>query len=293
MYDLIIIGLGPAGINASIYAKRSNIKTLVIEKKMPGGMLHNIKDVDNYLGYEQISGPDLAIKFYKQFKELDLPMVSEEVINVRVENNIKTVITNQNKYQTKAIIIATGRGPLKLGLTNEDIPGVSYCVLCDGNLYKDKTVALYGSSINNLEDSIYLAGIAHTVYLINPRKLVGPPNLIEQIKSTENIVFIENEEIIEINGRNKIESIKLKNQTVNIDGLFINNEYGPITYFCDKLNITDDNGYIIVDDKQETTIEGIYACGDNTKKEIYQIITAASEGAACAINAYKYIKNIK
>lgn len=292
MYDLIIIGLGPAGINASIYAKRSNIKVLVIEKRMPGGMLHNIKDVDNYLGYEQISGPELAVKFYKQFKELNLPMVTEEVLDIISEKEIKTVITNNNKYQTKAIIIATGRGPLKLGLPNEDLRGISYCVLCDGNLYKNQTVALYGTNINNLEDAIYLSGIANTVYLISPQSLVGNPNLIKKIKETNNIKIIENEEILEIKGYEKIESIRLKNQEIIIDGLFINNKYGPITNFCHNLNITDENGYILVNEKQETSIKGIYACGDNVKKDIYQIITAASEGASCAINAYKYIKNI-
>ena len=292
MYDLIIIGLGPAGLNASIYAKRSKVKTLVIEKRMPGGTLHNINNVDNYLGYEQITGPELAIKFYKQFKELNLPMVVEEVIDIKVEDNIKKVITNKNKYEAKAIIIATGRGPLKLGLPNEDLLGISYCVLCDGSLYNNQTVAIYGNGNKNLEDAIYLSDIAKRVYLICQGELVGSQTLLEKVKSTKNITILSNEEILAINGKNKIEEIKLKNETLKIDGLFINNKFGPLTEFCKNINITDKNGYILVNEKQETSVKGIYACGDNVKKDIYQIITAASEGASCAINAYKYIKEI-
>lgn len=292
MYDLIIIGLGPAGLNASIYAKRSKVKTLVIEKRMPGGTLHNINNVDNYLGYEQITGPELAIKFYKQFKELNLPMVVEEVIDIKVEDNIKKVITNKNKYEAKAIIIATGRGPLKLGLPNEDLLGISYCVLCDGSLYNNQTVAIYGNGNKNLEDAIYLSDIAKEVYLICQGELVGSQTLLEKVKSTKNITILSNEEILAINGNNKIEEIQLKKETLKIDGLFINNKFGPLTEFCKNINITDKNGYILVNEKQETSVKGIYACGDNVKKDIYQIITAASEGASCAINAYKYIKEI-
>lgn len=292
MYDLIIIGLGPAGINASIYAKRSNLKTLVIEKKMPGGTLHGIKDVDNYLGYNQITGPELAIKFYRQFKELNLPFVTEEVIDIIVKDNIKTIITNNNKYQSKAVIIATGRGPLKLGLRNEELPGISYCVLCDGALYNKKLVAIYGNGNQVLEEAIYLSDIANKVYLIANRELIGTEELKNKVKNIENMEIIENEGIVEIEGTQKLEKIKLKKQELIIEGLFINNKYGPITYFCKNLDITDANGYIKVNEKQETSIPGIFACGDNTRKDIYQIITAASEGASSAINAYKYIKNI-
>lgn len=293
MYDLIIIGLGPAGINACIYAKRSNLNVLVIEKGVPGGSLHNIKNVENYLGYEQINGSDLALKFYKQFKELNVPLVNEEVLEIKVSDTAKEIITNSNVYQTKAVIIATGRGPLKLNVPGENLKGVSNCVLCDAALYKNKDVALYGNGPKNLEDAIYLSGIAQNVYLIiNEHTLLGAKELKEKVETLTNIHIINDEKIIEIIGKTSIKKIRLKKSTITVDGLFINNGYGPLTYFCRNLNITNEKGYIIVNEYQETAIKGIFACGDSTKKEIYQIITAASEGASSAINAYKYIKGI-
>lgn len=293
MYDLIIIGLGPAGLNACIYAKRSNLNVLVIERGMPGGTLHNIKDIENYLGYEHITGSDLAIKFYKQFKDLNIPHVTEEVENIFNNKDYKEVVTNKNTYQAKSIIIATGRGPLKLGLENEKLPGISYCTLCDGSLYKDKIVTLYGNGPKNLEDAIYLSGIAQKVYFVyNQNDLLGPKDLILKVKALDNIVLMPNEEITEIIGEKILEKVKLKVNYLETNALFINNGYGPITYFAKDLGITDEHGYIIVDNRQETNIKGIFACGDNTKKDIYQIITAASEGASSAINAYKYIKDI-
>ena len=294
MYDCIIIGLGPAGINASIYAKRSNLNTLVIEKNMPGGTLHNIKEVDNYLGYEHITGSELAKQFYKQFKEQKIKQVSDEVLEINDDTNYKEVITKNGRYEARTVIICTGRGAKKLNLKNEDLPGVSTCVLCDGALYKDKTVALYGNKPAVLEEAIYLSGLAKKLYLIiNNDKLLGPDNLVNEITTKDNIEIIKNEKITAINGDMKIKEIELTKQKLEIDGLFINNEYGPLTDFCKNLNITDDKGYIIVDEKGCTKVPGIFACGDSTKKEIYQIITAASEGATCAISAYKYQKNIK
>lgn len=294
MYDCIIIGLGPAGINASIYAKRSDLNTLVIEKNMPGGTLHNIKEVDNYLGYEHITGSELAKQFYKQFKEQKIKQVSDEVLEINDNINYKEVITKNGRYEARTVIICTGRGAKKLNLKNEDLPGVSTCVLCDGALYKDKTVALYGNKPAVLEEAIYLSGLAKKLYLIiNNDKLLGPDNLVNEITTKDNIEIIKNEKITAINGDMKIKEIALTKQKLEIDGLFINNEYGPLTDFCKNLNITDDKGYIIVDEKGCTNVPGIFACGDSTKKEIYQIITAASEGATCAISAYKYVKNIK
>jgi thioredoxin reductase (NADPH) len=292
MYDLIIIGLGPSGINASIYAKRSNLNVLVIERGMPGGTLHNIKKVENYLGYEQIEGSALAMQFYKQFKTLNVSMVNEEVTDI-IDSEIKTVITKQNKYQSKAIIISTGRGPLKLDLPNNDLPGISYCVLCDGSLYKDKIVALYGNKPEVLEDAIYLSPIVKKLYLIcNNDRLIGSKDLVSKVNDLPNIEILFKEKITQINGDKKLESIKLNVNNIEINGLFINNEYGPLTSFCKNLNILDDHNYILVNEKGETNLKGIFACGDATKKDIYQIITAASEGATCAINAYKYIKGI-
>ena len=196
MYDLIIIGLGPAGINASIYAKRSGLNILVFEKNMPGGNLHSIKNIENYLGYEKIDGTNLAIQFYRQFKELNVPMINDEVLNIELEGEIKIVKTKDNTYKSKGIIISTGRGPLKLGLKNENISGISTCAVCDGNLYKNKIVAIYAITPKALDDILYLSNIVKKLIVIsNKNKLIGNPKLIDMIKKIENIELIFNEEI--------------------------------------------------------------------------------------------------
>lgn len=292
MYDLIIIGLGPAGISACVYSKRSNLNVLVIEKDTPGGKLNSLDVVDNYLGYSNITGTDLAMNFYKQFKSLDIPLKKEDVLDIEDYYEYKQIITDKNTYKTKAIIVATGRGILKLGLPNENIKGVSYCALCDANLYKNKDVCLYGNGQKNLEDALYLSNICKKVYLIcNENSLIGKDDTVKIINNSKNIDVILNNRIININGKGVIESVGLLDKVIDISGLFINNGYGPMSYFCKELGIVNEKWYILVDDKYETKVKGIFACGDVIDKNVYQIITAASEGACAAINAYKYIKN--
>lgn len=282
MYDLIVIGLGPAGMNAAIYAKRSNLNVLVLEKDTPGGKLNSIKEIQNYLGYDHISGPELATNFYRHFRSLNIPMKREEVLELTTEGNKKIIKTDQNKYKAKAVIVATGRGQKKLpGF--ENLRSISYCVLCDANLYEGKEVLLVGNSSHAIEDAKYLSDIVKKVYILYKENM----NL-----DKKNIEII-NDEIIEIiEEEGKLKEVILKNQKIKIDGLFVNLGSGPATYFCKDLGITDENGYILVNEKQKTAIEGIYACGDIVKKEIYQIINAASEGAVATINAGKYIRTL-
>lgn len=282
MYDLIIIGLGPAGINAAIYAKRSNLNVLVLEKETPGGKLNSIKEIHNYLGFEKITGPELATSFYRQFRSLKIAMKNEEVLDLKVTKEEKIITTNLGIYKTKAVIIATGRGQKKLkGF--EHLRGISYCVLCDANLYTGKDVMIVGNNFQTVEEAKYLSDIAKKVYLVyNGNELKLDNKNIEIFYNEEIIDIIENKEIIS--------EVILKNQNIKIDGLFVNIGSGPATYFCNNLNITDSDGYVLVNEKQETSIEGIYACGDIIKKDVYQIINAASEGAIAAINAGKFIK---
>ena len=285
MHDLIIIGLGPAGINAGIYAARSNLNILVIEKGAPGGKLNTIKEVHNYLGYENIMGPELATNFYKHFKSLKIPMKNDEVLEIIDEGSIKKIVTTNNVYETKAIIVATGRGQKKLkGF--EHIQGISYCTLCDANLFKDKIIVFYGSNKEAINEVMYLSDIVKKIYFICEDEQI--------IVDKDNVEMIYNEKIVEIKEVNNIISkVVLEKQIIETDGMFINLGSGPSTYFCKNLKIVDENGYILTNDKQETAIPGIYACGDSIKKDIYQIINATSEGAIAAINANKYIKNIK
>jgi len=284
VYDLIIIGLGPAGMNAAIYAARSKLNVLVIEKDAPGGTLNTIHEIANFIGYETISGPELALNFYKQFKALKIPMHNEEVIKLTNESDKKIITTNKAEYEAKAVIIATGRGPRKLNF-GLDIKGISYCVLCDASFYQDKKVAIYGNNSKTIEEALYLSDIAKEVILIVKDFKVKEIN-------KKNITIITNEEIIDLKEEDKIlKEIILQNQTIITDGLFLNLGYGPATYFCKEL--INKQGYIETNEKGETNLPGVYACGDNVQKDIYQIINAASEGAVAAINANKYIKGIK
>ncbi len=282
MYDLIIIGSGPAGINASIYAKRSNLNVLVIEKDTPGGKLNTIKEVKNYLGYVDTTGPELATSFYKQFRSLKIPLKKEEVLDIEIKDDKKIVATSKDKYETATILIATGRGQKKLkGF--EHIMGISYCALCDANLYENKEVMIIGNNYQTLEEAKYLSNIAKKVYLVYDKE-------ISNLK-IDNIELISNEKLVNIIEKNNIiEEVILENRSIKVAGLFVNIGSGPATYFCDNIGITDNQGYILVNQDQETKITGIYAAGDIVKKDIYQIINAASEGAIAAINASKYIR---
>lgn len=285
MYDLIVIGLGPAGINACIYAKRSNLNVLAIEKETPGGKLNTIKSIENYLGYTDINGPELAVNFYRQFRSQKIMLKSEEVLNIQIKDNKKIVTTDKETYETKAVIIATGRGQKKL-TGFEHIKGISYCALCDANLYTNRDVMIIGNNYQSIEEAKYLSNIADNVYFI-----YNGPELNLEIG---NIKILYNEEIVDIlENEGIIKEVILKNRNIKVDGLFVNVGSGPVTYFCNNLDITDQQGYILTNEKGETSIEGIYACGDIVKKEIYQIINAASEGAIAAINAGKYIRKNK
>jgi len=293
MYDLIIIGLGPAGFSSSIYAKRAGLNVVVIEKGTPGGTLNNVKEVENYLGYDKIMGPDLAMAFYKQFKSLDIPFINEEVVDIKDGVNHKIVYTTEGKYEAKALIVATGRGQKKLRV-GHNIKGVSYCALCDANLYKSKTVCLVGNNPKAIEETIYMSDIVKKIYLVVDNDKLNASEENIKLLNKKNIEIIYNEEVIDvIEKAGKITGIILTNQNIEVEGLFVNLGFGPSTYFCENLNITDEHGYITINDKCESTVKGIYACGDNVKKEVYQIINAAGEGAVAAVNANKYIKGMQ
>lgn len=294
IYDLIIIGAGPAGIGAAIYAKRNGLNVLVIEKGIPGGLINYTNIVENYPGFPSISGPDLADNFKKHLESLDVNYIRDEVLEI-VDGEIKRIITKKNEYQTKKIIIAIGRSPKKIGLPNEDKLfgyGISYCSLCDAMLYRGKNVAVYGGGNSAFEEGIYLAKFAKEVIILNRGLSLRADNILQdKIKEIKNIHIINECKVTKITGESKLESIEINdNETLNIDGLFIYIGYKPATKFIDNLNICDELGYIIVDNNYETNIKGIFAVGDVSKKGVYQIVTAVSEGAIAAINVTNELK---
>ena len=289
MFDIIIIGMGICGISAGIYAKRSNKKVLIIDKGMPGGLLNNIDKVSNYPGLIDISGPDFAASLEKQVKSMDIPYILEEVKEVDFSNEIKKVITTNNTYEAKKIILAMGRKPKYLGLDNEkDLlgHGLSTCAMCDAFFYKNEDIAIVGTGNSALQEALYLSNIVNNIYLINRRDgFRGEEMLVEEIKNNPKIKIIYNANIKSMNEeKNKLSSITLDNgQTLNVKGVFVYIGYRPATEFIPK-EILDENGYVNVNGKLETSIKGVYAIGDIIKKDTYQLVTAASDGARVIYN---------
>lgn len=293
MYDLIVIGMGIGGITAGIYAKRGNLNVLLIDKGAPGGMLNNIERISNYPGLMNIRGVEFSQKLFEQVKDLEIPYKFEEVIKLEVEDEVKKVITNRGEYLANNVIIATGTKPKYLGLDNEkDLlgRGISTCATCDGAFYKDKEVAVVGSGNSALQESLYLANICSKVYILNKKTgFKGEDILVEKVKNNPKIEIVYGVNIKEYNEVDgKIESILLDNDTrLNVAGVFIYIGYRPNTDMFVDLNITNMQGYIIVDENFETTIEGVYAIGDVIKKDIYQLVTASSDAIHAVSNISK------
>ena len=289
MYDIIIIGMGISGITAGIYAKRSNKKVLLIDKGMPGGLLNNIDKVSNYPGVPEITGPDFAEILEKQVEHLDIPYVLEEVKSLELNEETKKVITENNTYEAKRVILAMGRKPKYLGLDNEKSllgKGLSTCAVCDAFFYKNENIAIVGTGNSALQEALYLANVVGHIYIINRRDdFRGEEILVENIKKNPKIEIIYNANIESMNEENnKLSSITLDNgTTLNVKGVFIYVGYRPATDFIPK-EILDENGYVKVNEKLETEINGVYAIGDIINKDTYQLVTAAADGARVITN---------
>lgn len=284
VYDLIIVGMGPAGVTAAIYGKRAGLNMICFESSMLGGYLNYIDRIDNYPGLYGVSGPDFAFKLFETVKELDIAYYNKAVDKIEDMGEYKKVIVGEEEYKTKNVIIAIGRQMRKLGLDKEDEllgRGISRCALCDGNFYKNKNVAVVGGGNSALQETLYLTNIVDKVYLIHRRESFrADKELVDKVLNNEKIEIIYNANIEElITTDNVLTGIKLDNQvSIDVNGLFVYIGFEPVTDFISNLNITDENGYILVNDKQESKIKGIYAIGDIVKKDVYQISNAVGEG---------------
>ena len=285
MYDIIIIGAGIAGLTSAIYASRANKKVLVLEKKNYGGRIVSAPHVKNYPGFMDISGVDLATNLYNQATSLGAEIIFEDAKSIQNGIN-KKVITNKNTYECKSIIIATGLDRRSLNIPGEKElvgKGISYCASCDGNFYKDKIVAVVGGGKSAIEDALYLSNIASKVYLI------ARSDLKESINK-DNIEVLINTTVDKINSSDKLDSITLSNgSTIIVDGLFISIGFESSNEEFESIIDLDDNGYIIANNTH-TNIDGIFAAGDCIKKDLRQLVTAASDGAIAATEAIKYIE---
>ena len=298
MYDIIIVGAGPAGLTAAIYARRANKNVLVFEAKAYGGQIINTLDIENYPVEEHISGFDFATKLYNQVKNLGAEVKFEKVVDIKDNKTSKEVTTNKGTYEAKTIILATGADNRKLGLENEDEllgKGISYCATCDGAFYKHKIVAVQGGGNTALEDAEYLSEICDKVYLIHRRdEFRADEKIVNKLKKKENIEFVLNTTITKINGQDKLESIEVKDNTGNtktleINGLFIAIGRIPENQNFAKLINLNEAGYVEAGEDCHTNVNGIYVAGDNRVKLVRQLVTAAGDGAVAATEAIKYI----
>ena len=297
MYDIVIVGAGPAGLTAALYALRANKKVLVLEAKAYGGQILNAAKVENYPGIKSISGFDFATELYNQVKDLGCEIKFESVI--RIEKD-KTVVTNNNTYKAKTIILATGAENRKLNIENEKNligKGVSYCATCDGNFFKNKIVAVAGGGNTALEDVVYLSDLAKKVYLIHRRdEFRGEKKYLEEVQSKENVEIILNSNVVKINGTEKVESIVIednnKNQTnIEVDGLFIAIGQSPKNQIFANIIELDEKGYIKSEDGVHTNIPKIYVAGDARVKVLRQLTTAVSDGSIAAVTAIKEMED--
>lgn len=291
MYDVIIIGGGPAGITASIYSQRYKLKTLIITKNK-GGMILDSHIIENYPGFKQISGIELSNKFKEHLKYLEVEIRDQDIINIEKNNHFTLTDKNNNKHQAKNIILALGTEKRKLNVPGEDKflgKGVSYCYTCDSPFFKDKTVAVIGGSDSAAKASLLLADYAKKVYIIYRKEnLRCEPHYLDKIKE-KNIEILNNTEVLEIRGDEFVKAVQLSNgEELKLDGLFIEIGTIPLTNLAKKLNIElDENNYIKVNQNQETNIQGIYAAGDITNQKLKQIITAAAQGAIAANSIFQ------
>lgn len=300
MYDIIIVGAGPAGLTSAIYAKRASKKVLVLEANTYGGQIINTLDIENYPGDNHISGFDLATNMYNQAKELGAEIKFEKVVEIKNSSKYKEVITPNNKYKCKALILATGSENRKLGLSNEDEligKGVSYCATCDGAFYKDKIVAVVGGGNTAIEDALYLTDICKKVYLIHRRDTFrGEEATINKLKEKDNITFIYNSNVTKLNAKDKLESIIVTDKEGNkkeleVSAIFIAVGRIPENQNFAKIIKLDEKGYVIAKENCHTNRRGIFVAGDARSKDLRQLVTATADGAVAATESIKYINS--
>lgn len=294
MYDVVIIGAGPAGMTSAIYLARANKKVLVLEKETIGGQMASSPLIENYPGFDSISGSSLANNMYEQLCNLDVEIELEEVKEIK-DGSIKQVITEDNTYESKTVIIATGSKYRLLGLDNEiDLigKGIHFCVACDGAFYKDKTVAVIGGGNSAIINAITLADICKKVYVIqNLDNLTCEEALTNKLKEKENIEVITSSVVTKINGKEELQSIEINNEKeIKLDGMFISIGLVPQSEFVKDILPVNKYGYIESKDCV-TNIPGVFVAGDCRDKKIRQITVATSDGTISATSAIEYLNN--
>lgn len=302
-YDVAIIGAGPAGMTAAVYASRSNLSTVMIERGVPGGQMMNTEEIENYPAFDHVMGPDLSGKMFDHAKKFGSEYMYGDVKGIELTEGVKRILLGNKEVFAKSIIIATGTKYRRLGIKGEDEftgRGVSWCAVCDGAFFRNRELVVVGGGDAAVEEAIYLTKFAERVTLIHRRgELRAQKILQERLFKNEKISVIWNHTVEEVRGDNKVDSVLIKDiksgkETLYAtDGLFIYVGMDPITEPFLDLGITDENGYIRTDEKMKTAVEGIFASGDVRKKELRQIVTATADGSIAAQEAYHFVENGK
>lgn len=300
MYDLIIIGSGPAGLSAAVYGKRAGLELLVIEKQpMSGGQILNTYEVDNYLGLPGMNGFDMGMKFREHADRMGIAFLEANVEAIRREGFVNKVVTDQGEYESRTIIFAAGAEHAKLGISGEERlagMGVSYCATCDGAFFRNRVTAVVGGGDVAVEDAIFLAGSCEKVYLIHRRdKLRAAAVLQEKLFSLPNVEILWDHVAEEILGQERVDGLRVKNvrsgeeKTIQVAGVFIAVGIIPQTELLNGLADRNDGGYVLAGEDGITSAEGIFAAGDCRSKNLRQIITAVADGANAATSAWEYL----
>ncbi len=303
MIDILIIGAGAAGLTSAIYALRAGLKVVVLDKFIYGGQMAISDKIENYPGFKEITGYELAVKLYEQAIELGAEVIFDEVNKVDFSNEIKVVHCDQKTYESKAVIIAAGAKRRKLSCPGEEDfigKGVSYCATCDGAFFKDKDVIVVGGGNTALEDALYLSSICKKVYLVHRRNTFKAERvLVDSAMKRENIEIIYDSTVTKIEGSSKVNSADVKNlingniKKFPIDAVFVSIGNQPDTSFVRDIIKTDDRGYIEAAEDCICSVKGVFAAGDCRKKPLYQIVTATADGAVAAFQAINYIQNLE
>ena len=302
MYDIIVIGAGPAGMTAAIYARRAARSVLVLEAVSYGGQILNTPDIENYPVEAHISGFDFSTKVYEQAKGLGAEFAFEKAVEIREEDGGYTVVTPKNAHRAKAVILATGSENRKLGLEDEDRlvgKGISYCATCDGNFYRNKVVAVVGGGNTALEDALYLADLARQVYLIHRRdSFRGEETNVARLKEKGNVEFVYNTNVTKLISEKRLKAIEVTDKldgsvrTIELNGLFIAVGRVPENQNFANLIELDEAGYVRAGEDCHTSAAGIFVAGDNRAKALRQLVTATADGAMAATEAVKYINSL-
>lgn len=302
MHDLIIIGGGPAGLTSAVYAARKKMDTLLLTKEF-GGQLMWTKEIENYMGYQFISGPELMQKFEEQVRRFSVETKYQEVTGVTVnDDGTFTVKTEEGDFQSKTVILASGKRSRRLGVPGElefSGLGVSYCATCDGPLFADKVVAVVGGGNSAVQAAIELSNVSPTVYLISRRGYVADPIIIEKMQAADNIIELIGYVSEGIYGKDMVETLRIRDvhkgelQDLAVEGVFVEVGLEPNTEFLADLVEVNEKKELIIDCRTRTNIPGLFAAGDVTNGPDKQIVIAAGDGAKAALMAYEYLLHQK